>query len=258
MNTLQRIVAERRADAQAARREVSLETLRERAAGRTHHSLTARLRAGGGTRIVAETKKASPSAGVLRVDYRPADIARLYAGAGACAISVLTEPRRFMGGGGDLSAVRAAVDLPVLRKDFIGDAYQIAEAAAWGADVALLIVAALEEPELRDLYACARGYGLDVLAEAHTAAELDLALELPEAIVGVNSRDLKTLRTDLAVARELAGRIPAGRLSIAESGIRARTDIESLEALGYDAFLVGESILRAADPAAKLRELLGS
>lgn len=256
MNILQQIVAERRADVETTRRETPLEALREQASVRVHHSLAARLRKRGGTHIIAETKKASPSAGVLRPDYRPADIARLYDKAGACGVSVLTEPRHFLGSGDDLKQVRAVTDLPILRKEFIGDGYQIAEAAAWGADVVLLIAAALAESELRDLHACACEYGLEVLVESHTAEELDLALTLPDAIIGVNSRNLKTLKTNLAVVRVLANEIPADRVSIAESGIRTRADIDSLEQLGYNGFLIGESILSANNPAAKLWELL--
>jgi indole-3-glycerol phosphate synthase len=251
-------MVERRADAAASRRATPVETLRERAAGRVHHSLAARLREGGGTRIIAETKKASPSAGVLREDYRPADIARLYEDAGACGISVLTEPRHFMGSADDLRAVRAVTGLPILRKDFVADPYQVLEAAAWGADVILLIVAALAETELRALHACACECALEVLVESHTADELALALTLPDAIIGINCRNLKTLETDLETARKLASSIPADRLSIAESGIKTRADIEPLEALGYNGFLIGESILRAPDPAAKLRELRGA
>lgn len=257
MNILEQIVAERREDAAARQREVTPGALERAAARRTHHSLAARLRARSGTVVVAEMKKASPSAGVLRERYVPSDLAREYAAAGAAGISVLTEPRHFQGDGRHLEEVRAAVDLPILRKDFLCDTYQVLEAAAWGADVVLLIVTALAPGVLRSLYARARELGLEVLAEAHTADELDRALELDEAIVGVNSRDLTTLQTDLAVARGLAERIPPGRLCLAESGIRTRSDIETLEAAGYDGFLIGETLLRRADPGQALRELCG-
>jgi len=250
-------MAERRADAAEARRRVPLAALEAEAARHARRSLSAALTAGSGVRIVAEVKRASPSAGLLRPDYRPDELARAYAAGGACGISVLTEPRRFLGEGAHLRAVRAAVDLPVLRKDFLADAYQIAEAAAWGADAVLLIVAGLDAPQLRDFYDEAEGRGLEVLAEAHTERELEAALALPRALVGVNSRDLKTLRTDLSVPARLAALIPRERVSVAESGIRSRRDLEPLEALGYRGFLVGEALLRSADPRRTLAELLG-
>jgi indole-3-glycerol phosphate synthase len=250
---------ERRADAEAARRRVPLRALEEAAAARPNRlSLAAALAEGVAPRVIAEVKKASPSAGLLQPEYRPERTAGLYAAAGACAISVLTEPRHFLGAEDHLRAVRAAVNLPVLRKDFLGDPYQAAEAAAWGADAILLIMAALGRGQARELHAAAREYGLDVLAEAHTAPEVDAALELPGAIVGVNSRDLKTLKIDLGVAVTLGVAIPADRIAVAESGIRSRSDVERLLAAGYRGFLIGESLLRERDPAAKLRELMGA
>jgi indole-3-glycerol phosphate synthase len=257
MDVLNEIMAQRRADVDAAKRLVPPARLRKEAEQRTHHSLPGSLAAGTGTRIIAEVKKASPSAGLLQADYRPAETARIYEESGACAISVLTEPRHFQGCEQHLREVRAAVRLPLLRKDFVCDPYQILEAAAWGADVVLLIVAALGPGELTALHRCARDCGLDVLVEAHTAGELDAALSLPDAIVGVNSRNLKTLKTDLGIARDLSARIPAGRMAIAESGIRTREDIEALERAGYRGFLIGETLMRDRDPAGKMRELMG-
>jgi indole-3-glycerol phosphate synthase len=257
MNVLDSIMKERQADAVADRRRVPLRALEEAARGRCHHDLRKALAAGTGARVIAEVKKASPSAGVLQPDYHPERTALLYAESGACAISVLTEPRHFLGSEEHLRSVRAAVDLPVLRKDFVSVPYQVIEAAAWGADVVLLIVAALGPGQMSELYAAAREHGLDVLAEAHTGREVEAALELPDAVIGVNSRDLKTLKTDLAVALGLGTAIPAGRLSVAESGIRTRGDVERLLAAGYRGFLIGESLLREGDPAAKLRELRG-
>jgi indole-3-glycerol phosphate synthase len=255
MNILESIVEERRLAVEEARVAVPIEALREQARARTHHSLVDALKRGR-RNIIAEVKKASPSAGMLRENYQPDKIAGQYAQAGAAAISVLTEPRHFFGSEQDLRAVRSAVDLPVLRKDFICDAYQVCEAAAWGADVVLLIVAVLNRDTLTELYEEATALGLDVLAEAHTLEEVGRALELKDAIVGVNSRNLKTLKTDLAVARKLAADIPGDRLSMAESGIRTRTDIEELEAVGYKGFLVGEALLKETAPSEKLRELL--
>ncbi|MDP6490412.1 MAG: indole-3-glycerol phosphate synthase TrpC [Kiritimatiellia bacterium] len=256
MDILQQIMGERRAAVDVARREVSVEALRERAAGRVHHSLEEAL-GREGTSIVAEVKKASPSAGLLRPDYDPGAMAGIYEANGACGISVLTEPKHFLGSADHLAAVRAAVSLPVLRKDFMCDPYQVLEAAAWGADVVLLIVAALEDGLMRDLYDTARELGLDVLAESHNEEELERALRLEDAILGVNSRNLKTLKTDLATAHALSGRVPPDRLSLAESGIKTRHDIEGLTGAGYSGFLIGESIVGHDDPGAKLRELRG-
>ena len=258
MNILKSIMAERRADVEAARRRVSLGALRKLAQNRTHHSLTERLAETSATRVIAEMKKASPSAGLLRKDYRPADIARTYEKAGATGISVLTEPHHFLGGEQHLREVRQAVDLPVLRKDFMCDVYQVYEAAAWGADVILLIAAALESDHLRLLYEEAMWCGLDVIVEAHTVQEVEAALALEKAIVGINNRNLKTLKTDLSNTRQLSGSIPRDRLSIAESGIRTRAHITELEKLGYNGFLIGEVMMRAKDPGTKLMELTGS
>ncbi|MCE9615650.1 MAG: indole-3-glycerol phosphate synthase TrpC [Lentisphaerae bacterium] len=256
-NVLDQIMAERLADVAEASRRVPPDGLRRAANARIHHSLRARLANAGSTTIIAEMKKASPSAGVLRPDYQPVALAREYHDNGAGGLSILTEPRHFLGSDEHLRAVRAAVDLPILRKDFTGDAYQILEAAAWGADVVLLIVAALDGTRLRHLYETAIDLGLDVLVEAHTADEVDRALELDQAIVGVNSRNLKTLKTDLDVARHLAARIPPERLSIAESGISGRAEVVDLAARGYRGFLIGESLLASGSAGAKLRELQG-
>ena len=257
MNILDSIMAERRADAEAAEKRMPIAELRKQAAGRKHHSLSKVLTAGRGTQIIAEIKKASPSAGLLRPDFRPAAIARTYEASGAAAISVLTEPRHFLGSDEHLCKVREAVNIPVLRKDFIADPYQVYKTAAMGADVMLLIVAALDEKQLRSLYTEAVACGLDVLVESHTADELKRALELQNAIIGVNSRNLKTLKTDLTIARDLAAMIPKNRLAVAESGIKTRADIEDLTRLGYRGFLIGETLMTASDPAEMLKELLG-
>lgn len=257
MSVLDAICQQRRKDVAAAQARMPLDRLREAARGRVHHSLIQRLRQGTGTAIIAEMKKASPSAGVLVADYRPAELAVGYRDAGAAALSVLTEPHHFLGREEDLRAARAAVELPILRKDFMVDSYQVVEAAAWGADVVLLIVAALDRLALQALHRAAIEAGLEVLVEVHDAAELELALELDPAIVGVNSRDLKTLTTDLAVGRKLIARIPRDRLAVAESGIRTRAELLDLSSRGYRGFLIGESLLRSGDPAARLRELQG-
>lgn len=250
------IIRQRRLDIAEARQRVALRDLLLAAEGRPHHSLVDRLKAGAPPRVIAEVKKASPSAGLLRPEYDPAAIARDYEAAGAVAISVLTEPHRFQGSEAHLRAVRAAVGLPVLRKDFICDAYQLAEAAAWGADVVLLIVAALDPIQCRTLHREAIELGLEVLVEVHTVAELDTALACDGAIVGVNSRNLKTLVTDLDVAMEMVELLPADALCIAESGIKTAADIKRLGAAGYDGFLVGESLLREASPGEALKRLM--
>lgn len=256
MNILEQIIGERRAAVKEAKKRVSLNSLAAQAKGRAHHSLSDSLRAKKGRpAIIAEIKKASLSAGLLKPDFDAGAIAALYAKAGASAISVLTEPKHFLGSEGDLRAARKAVSLPVLRKDFICDSYQLYEAAAWGADAVLLIVAALDSSLLKDLYLESRRLGLDVLVESHTSSELEAALELKDAMIGINSRDLKTLKTDLNSAADLARQIPAGRLAVAESGIRTRADIENLLSLGYSAFLVGEALMLSPRPEELLRNL---
>ena len=258
MNILQTIVEERRSDIAAARSSVDLSALKESAAGRTYISLAHRLANTDGTAIIAEAKKASPSAGLLRPDFDAATIARMYEDAGAASLSILTEPRHFQGSAGDLRAARAVSTLPILRKDFICDSYQIWEAAAWGADVVLLIVAALDAEAVLNLHDEARAIGLDVLVETHSREELPIALACKDAIIGVNSRDLKTMTTDLGIAKELAPEIPARRIAVAESGIRTRSDIVELQALGYDGFLIGETLMRSDDPVNTIKQLLGA
>ena len=253
---LAQIMRERRRDVAEAKRRVSLRDLLWEAERRRRYSLTDRLRAAATPRVIAEVKKASPSAGLLRKAYDPAAIAREYERAGAVGISVLTEPRRFLGGEEDLRAVRAAVELPVLRKDFVCDAYQLAEAAAWGADVVLLIVAALDAKRCETLYRESVELGLETIVEIHTKGELEVALACDGAIIGVNSRNLKTLKTDLTVAQALIAAIPDGRTCIAESGIKTAADMAGLQAVGYDGFLIGESLLRQVSPGAALKGLL--
>lgn len=253
---LRRIMHQRHEDCATARRERPLKTLLWEAERRNHHSLVDRLRQGRPPRVIAEVKKASPSAGVLRPDYDPAGVARAYEQAGAVGISVLTEPHHFLGSEQDLRAVREAVDVPILRKDFVCDPYQLAEAAAWGADVVLLIVAGLNPSLCQTLHRESRELGLETIVEVHTREELEVALACEGGIVGVNSRNLKTLRTDLNVARDLVTAIPDGRLCIAESGIRTAAEVRELGTLGYDGFLIGESLLRAGAPGDELSRLI--
>jgi indole-3-glycerol phosphate synthase len=208
-------------------------------------------------RIIAECKRRSPSKGILRVRYEPAAHARAYAGAGAAAISVLTEPTFFDGDPQHLRDVRAAVDLPLLRKDFIVSEYQLLEAAVLGADAALLIVGALAPRELPRLLAAAAALGLAALVEVHDLGELRRALDAGARIVGVNSRNLRTLSVDPGVFETVAARLPREVTAVAESGIRGREDLARLAAAGYHAFLVGERLIAQPDPGAALRELRG-
>ena len=259
---LQSIMAERRNDAWQASAHLPLERLERIVAGLPKiRSLKQRLT---GTQansrpanIIAEVKKASPSAGLLCEAYDPAAVARTYAQAGAAGVSVLTEPRHFLGREEDLKQVRQAVNLPILRKDFVSDPYQVFETRALGADVILLIATGLEDHLLNELYIIARAIGLDVIMEVHTRDEMDRVLRFDQAIIGVNNRDLNTLKTDLAFARDLAPLIPPGRLAIAESGIKSRHDIDDLQARGYKGFLIGEALMKSDDADATLRALLG-
>ena len=215
------------------------------------------LRGSPAPRVIAECKRRSPSKGILRGQYDPGTHAREYARAGAAAISVLTEPTFFDGSPDHLRAVRAAVDIPLLRKDFIVTEYQIVEAAWLGADAVLLIVGALHDAALRHLLDAARRQGMAALVEVHDEGELSRALDAGADVIGVNSRDLRTLTVNLDVLPELVAKIPAGVVKVAESGIRTREDIETLGRAGYDAFLVGERLIGTPDPGAALRALRG-
>ncbi|HPN93916.1 MAG: Indole-3-glycerol phosphate synthase [bacterium ADurb.Bin236] len=210
-----------------------------------------------GASFVAELKKASPVKGLLRADFNPAAIAARYEEAGAAAISVLTEKTHFMGSLENLPAARRACSLPLLRKDFIFDPYQVCEARAAGADALLLIVAALEVSELADLMALAHSLGMDALVEVHDEAELETASGLPCDVIGVNNRNLKTGEVDIATSVRLAPMFAAGTCKISESGIKSRADVVRLEAAGYDGFLVGETLVTRPDPGEALLELSG-
>lgn len=208
-------------------------------------------------KLIAEVKKASPSKGIIRPDFDPAAIARAYEEAGASAISVLTDEKYFQGSLEDLKAVRRAVSLPILQKDFFVDPYQVCEARAAGADAILLIVAALPAPELREMFVLADQLGMNALVEVHTSEELQVALDMGARIIGINNRDLQTFETKLETTLELAPKVPADRVLVSESGIFTRADVEKLMSVGVDAVLVGEALMREADPGAKARELLG-
>ena len=208
--------------------------------------------------VIAECKRRSPSRGVLRPDYHPARLARAYEEAGAVAVSVLTESAFFDGALEHLTQVRAAVRLPLLRKDFVVSEYQIFEARAAGADAVLLIVAALDDHALRTLHQVANDQGLAVLVEVHDAEELSRALDAGAEIVGVNNRNLRTLEVDLEASRVLISKVPETVISVAESGLRTGADLATLRRTGYDAFLIGESLMSHDEPGQALRALLTS
>ena len=208
--------------------------------------------------LIAEVKKASPSAGIIRQDFDPVAIAKTYATAGAACISCLTDEPYFQGKLEYLAAIRQAVDIPIMRKDFILDRYQVVEARAAGADCILLIAECLNDCEMRDLYFFASELGMECLIELYEPENLDRVLKLDASLVGVNNRNLKTFETDLNHTIELGKRIPASTVLVAESGIRTRADVERLKAGGARAILVGETLMRQDDIAAGVRELLGA
>ena len=213
------------------------------------------LSEGPSPRVIAECKRRSPSRGILREDYRPAEHAAAYARGGAAAISVLTEPTFFDGSLEHLQQVRAAVDTPLLRKDFLVDRYQVVEAAAAGADAILLIVGALDPALLRNLLDAAREFSLAALVEVHDADELRIAADAGAEIIGVNSRNLRTLSVDPGVHESLAAAMPRHAIAVAESGLREPADLQRLASIGYHAFLVGERLIAQPDPGEALRAL---
>ncbi len=258
---LQRIVDTKRREVAAAKAQVSEQAIE--AAARTAPplrdfvgALRSRLEQGLPA-VIAEVKKASPSKGVLREDFQPAGIAASYARHGAACLSVLTDRDYFQGGPEALQAARAACLLPVLRKDFIVDAYQVYETRAMGADALLLIVAALDQAHMVALSRLAQSLGLAVLVEAHDAGELVRALELETPLIGINNRDLKTFETRLETTLHLRAQVPADRIVITESGIATVADVARMRAAGVHAFLVGETFMRAPDPGAALARLFG-
>ena len=200
-----------------------------------------------GFALIAEIKKASPSAGVLRPVYDPDKLAKAYKRGGAACLSVLTDKQFFQASEGDLGQARAACDLPVLRKDFMVDTYQVVEARALGADCILLIVAALKDEELQQFESIAMDYGMDVLVEVHNEAELERALKLKSRLIGINNRDLKTMKTDLSATERLAPMIPKDYFIVSESGIESPAEIKTLLGAGAQGFLIGESLLRKSD-----------
>lgn len=267
---LQRILSVKREEVSAAQRERSLDDLRrdaERAASEHgqpdlrprgfERALRAAIDASRAA-VIAEVKKASPSRGVLRADFDPAAIAVSYEAGGAACLSILTDRQFFQGLPDYLRIARAACSLPVLRKDFLIEPYQVYEARAWGADCVLLIAAALSDSQMAELESCAHSLDMDVLVEVHDAAELDRALRLSTPLLGINNRNLRTFEVSLSTTLDLLGELPEGRLVITESGILTAADVITMRDAGVHAFLVGEAFMRAADPGSALRELFAS
>jgi len=258
---LKKIVAHKLEEVRAAKSAASISELKARIAdledvprGFERHLREAA--ASDWTAIIAEVKKGSPSRGVIREDFDPLEIAEIYQNNGATCLSVLTDERFFLGHLRFLALIRETVSLPLLRKDFICDPYQIYEARAAGADAILLIAAMLDLPQLRDFHAIAREIQLDVLLEVHDETEMETALQTDCTLIGVNNRNLRTFETDLGTTARLAPMLTAGRLLVAESGINNRCDIERLQSDGAKAFLIGDALMREADIGAALQALL--
>lgn len=258
MNHLERIVERTLDDVRKRRKTVPVTELADLAASRDEPRgfNEALLRDGVG--IIAEHKRRSPSAGAIREGSTVEDIVRAYEHGGAVAVSVLTDEPHFGGRLEDLKAARAVIDIPVLRKDFVVDGYQVVESAAWGADAILLIVAALEPAHLAELHAQAREYDLDVLVEVHDGDELEVALDAMDPdIIGINNRDLTDFTVDIARTHDLLTDVPAGKTVVAESGFYAREQVDELERVGCDAVLIGEALMRSDDLTAATRALAG-
>jgi indole-3-glycerol phosphate synthase len=256
MGMIEDLVGSARAGVARRSAAVPLEDLEQRLAERPEQRPFREALVRPGLSVIAEFKRRSPSAGEIRAGATPAEIARSYDEAGAAALSVLTDEEHFGGSIEDLQEARAACVLPVLQKDFIVDRYQLFEAAIAGADAILLIVAALHAEELGALHTEARGLDLDCLVEVHTERELDTALTVEADVIGINNRDLDDLSVDVQTTFELITDVPAGKTVVSESGIADRSTLEDLERVGVDAVLIGEALMRADDPAAKLRELI--
>ena len=253
---LNQIVSATRRRVVEAKRGADLRELERRAELRVPRGFRRALEAKSGAAVIAELKRASPSKGLIRAEFRPAELAQELETAGAAALSVLTDEEFFQGSLRNLREASAAVSIPCLRKDFIVDEFQLVEARANSADAILLIVAALSSAELDALASGARARGLDVLCEVHDGEELQRALDAGCDLIGVNTRDLRTFQVDLNTAFDLAEKFPAGVVRVAESGVHSAEDVARLRAAGYDAFLVGESLMRAESPGEALRKLM--
>ena len=255
MSVLDRIVSDTRDELERRRREVPLANLEQVVASRGDERPFSETLTRPGISVIAEHKRRSPSAGPIREGASVSDVVCAYERGGAAALSVLTEPRHFGGSLEDLREARAASALPILRKDFVIDPYQLYESSAAGADAVLLIVAALEQRVLARLYEEARAIDLDVLVEVHDEPELDRALEIDADVIGINNRDLGDFSVDFERTFDLLADVPTGKTVVSESGIGTREQIEELERVGVDAVLIGELLMRATDPEQQLREL---
>jgi indole-3-glycerol phosphate synthase len=255
MGMIEELVEAARAGVERRRAQVPLEDLARRLGGRPEQRPFREALVRPGLSVIAEFKRRSPSAGEIRDGASPAEIARAYEAGGAAALSVLTDEAHFGGTLADLDAARAACELPVLQKDFIVDRYQLYEAAVAGADAVLLIVAALNRESLAELHTEARDLDLDCLVEVHKESELETALTVDAEVIGINNRDLDDMSVDVQTTFELITDVPAGKTVVSESGIADRATLEELERVGVDAVLIGEALMRADDPTAKVREL---
>jgi indole-3-glycerol phosphate synthase len=256
MGMIEDLVGSARAGAERRSAALAQADLEQRLADRPEQRPFGEALVRPGLSVIAEFKRRSPSAGEIRAGATPAEIARAYEEAGATALSVLTDEPHFGGSLDDLREARAACELPILQKDFIVDAYQLYEAAVAGADAVLLIVAALTPEELASLYETARGLDLDVVVEVHNEPELETALTVDADVIGINNRDLDDFSVDVQTTFELMPDVPAGKTVVSESGIAERATLDELERVGVDAVLIGEALMRADDPGAKLRELI--
>jgi indole-3-glycerol phosphate synthase len=257
MDILDRILAAKRVELEAEKRAVPMRRAIEMAsAAPAPHPFLPVLRRSGGVNVIAEVKRASPAKGSIAASADPVAIARAYADAGAAAISVLTDAKFFLGAPSHLDEIRRAVGVPLLRKDFIFEEYQIYRSRALGADAVLLIARVLERRPLSTLIGISRSLDMEALVEVHSEEDVDRAVDAGATVIGVNNRDLATMTTSLETSLRLIERLPAGAVKVSESGIESRADIDRLRSAGYDAFLIGERLMREADPGATLRSLV--
>ena len=257
MDILERILAAKRVELEAEKRTVPMRRAIEMASSAPPpHAILPALRRADRVNVIAEVKRASPAKGAIRPGAEPAAVARAYADAGAAAISVLTDARFFLGSPGHLEEARRVVDVPLLRKDFLFEEYQIYRSRALGADAVLLIARVLQRRALSTLIGISRSLDMEALVEVHSEDDIARAVDAGASLIGVNNRDLGTMTTSLETSLRLVGKLPAGAVKVSESGIESRADIDRLRAAGYDAFLVGERLMRDADPGAALRTLV--
>lgn len=252
---LDRIIRDKKTEVEQRKKDIPVSVLKERITRRKPLDFALAIK-GDGVRLIAEVKKASPSRGLLCPDFNPVGLAKLYARGGAAAISVLTEEKYFQGSLDYLAAIKKDVGIPLLRKDFIFDQYQVYEAAAFGADALLLIVAILSRGQLEELLALSRSLGLRCLVEVHNEDDVNKALNGGAEIIGINNRDLSTFAVDINTTRRLRPMISEGRIVVSESGIKNRDDMETLKRWGVDAVLVGESLVTAGDVLTRMKELI--